>query len=334
MANIQEVADAAGVSTASVSRFLAGQNVRSGEAIRKAIVDLDYSPSIIARSLKTGHHGSIGVVVPDITNPFFAHLVCGIEAEARRHGYEVILANSDESAEQEDALVQALLQRIDGLIIAPIIEEDQSVLRLSMKDIPVVLVDRDVTSSNFDRVLVDNIAGVGLAIDHLVSLGHSNIAFIGGPLASTPGRARHSGFLLAMADHDLDYRPESVVLSDFREHGGYTAMQNLWARKNRPTAVVIANNLMTIGALKALNELGISVPDAISIVGFDDLTFATLLNPPLTVISRDDADQGVQAAKLLFDRLSGERTRAGQITTLPVELIVRKSTSIPPETAS
>jgi LacI family transcriptional regulator len=330
MANIQDVANAAGVSTASVSRYLAGQPVRAAGSIRKAIADLDYSPSALARSLKSGRHGSIGVVVPDIMNPFFANLVRGIEAEARTLGYQVILANSDESAQQEESQVQALIQRTDGLIIAPIMEEDLSVLSLSHTGIPVVLVDRDVTTASYDRVLVDNLSGIKQAIDHLVSLGHTDIAFISGPLSSTPGRARHSGYLSSMAEHGLRHRPEYVVLSDFREDGGYDSMRELWALSRRPTAVVIANNLMTIGALKALNELSIQIPAAISIIGFDDLSFANLLNPPLTVISRDAKDQGAQAAGLLFERIAGTRTAPGQATTLPVNLIIRRSTSTPP----
>lgn len=329
MANIQDVASAAGVSTASVTRFLAGQPVRAAESIRKAIADLDYAPSAVARSLKTGRHGSIGVVVPDITNPFFARVVRGIEAEARTRGYEVILANSDESAEQEDSLVHALMQRIDGLIIAPIMEEDRSILRLSQTSVPVVLVDRDVTTADFDRVLVDNVSGIAQAIDHLVALGHTDIAFISGPLSSTPGRARHASYLQSIDEHGLEYRPEYVVLSDFRESGGYDSMRELWTLENRPTAVVISNNLMTVGALNALNELAVQIPDAISVIGFDDLSFANLLTPPLTVISRDDKDQGTQAAMLLFDRISGQRTSVGQITTLPVTLLVRQSTSTP-----
>lgn len=331
MANIQDVADAAGVSTASVSRYLAGQQVRAAESIRKAIADLAYSPSAVARSLKTGHHNSIGVVVPDIMNPFFAQVVRGIEAEARTWGYQVILANSDENAAQEEALVQALIKRIDGLIIAPIMEEDRSVLSLSQTAIPVVLVDRDVTTTNYDRVLVDNLSGIKQAIDHLVSLGHTDIAFISGPLSSSPGRARHSGYLASLAEHGLAHRTEYVVLSDFREDGGHNSMRELWALPDRPTAVVIANNLMTIGALKALNELSVQIPGDISIIGFDDVSFASLLNPPLTVISRDDKDQGAQAARLLFARISGTQTSAGQVTTLPVNLILRQSTSTPAE---
>lgn len=329
MANIQDVADAAGVSTASVSRFLAGQKVRSADAIRSAIEALDYSPSSIARSLKTGRHNAIGVIVPDITNPFFAGLVRGIEDQARSNGFDVILANSDEKPTQEEALVQALIKRVDGLIVAPIIEEDQSILALSKTSVPVVLVDRSVTSTNYDSVLVDNIGGITMAVDHLVELGHTRIAFISGPLSSTPGRARHTGYVLATATHNLDHHPEFIIEGDFREESGAAAMRQLWKLTNRPTAVIVANNLMTIGALKALRELHAEVPTAMSIIGFDDLSFAELLQPPLTVIARGDNDQGSRAATLLIDRIHGTRTRSGEATTLPVELIVRRSTGAP-----
>ena len=334
MANIRDVADAAGVSTASVSRFLAGQKVRTAEQIRTAIAALDYTPSTVARSLKTGRHGAIGVIVPDITNPFFAGLVRGIEDQARLNGHDVILGNSDESPAQEQTLVLALLKRVDGLIVAPIIEEDQSILGLSKTAVPVVLVDRAVNSTTYDSVLVDNIGGIQMAIVHLVELGHRDIAFISGPLTSTPGRARHTGYLLATAAHNLDYRPEFVIEGDFREEGGHAAMNQLWSLPERPTAVVVANNLMTIGALKALNELQVAVPSTVSIVGFDDLSFAELLQPPLTVIAREDYDQGSRAAKLLFDRISGVRTRGGEVTTLPVQLIVRSSAAKPTETTA
>ena len=161
----------------------------------------------------------------------------------------------------------ALIQRIDGLIIALIMEEDRSVPSFIQTGVPVVLVDRDVTTTNCDRVLVDNLSGIEQAIDHLVSLGHTDIA----------------------------------------------------------------DNLVSFGALKALNELSVQIPAAISIIGFDDLSFANLLKPPLTVISGDDKDQGAQAARLFFDRISGGRTSAGRVPTLPVNLVVRPSTSTPRE---
>ena len=328
MANIQEVAQAAGVSTASVSRYLSGAPVRSSVAIARAIAELGYSPSVVARSLKSGRHGSIGVIVPDFTNPFFSALVKGIEQETRVSGYQVLLGNSDEDPHQEDALLAALSQRTDGIIMAPLVEEGRSVLGLSRITTPVVLVDRDVhTSHAFDRVLVDNLSGSQQAVDHLVSLGHTRIGFISGPLQSTPGRARHEGFRSAMAGHNLVVADNLVRISDFRENGGYQSMKDIWTMPDRPSAVFIANNLMTIGALNALSDLKVQVPRDISVIGFDDLSFAALLNPPLTAIRRPDIEQGASAARLLLGRILDGDESAPQSVTLPVELVVRGSTS-------
>ncbi len=344
MANIQQVARLAGVSTATVSRFFAGQTVRSHEAIARAVSLLGYSPSLVARSLKSGRHHAIGVIVPDITNPFFASLVKGIESEARGSGFELILGNSDEDASIEASLVAAISQRVDGLIIAPVVEDDAAVAAFIAAGTPAVLVDREIVSGttdaggrnaharrNVDCVLVDNAAGAALAVEHLSSLGHTAIAVISGPLDSTPGRARHAGFLDEMARLGLPMSDDLVRVSDFREAGGYTAMAELVDLPERPTAVFVANNLMAIGALRLLNDRQIPVPGSVSVVGFDDLSFAPLLNPPLTVIRRLDVLQGATAARLLLRRLlakPGEDIVPERLS-LPVELVIRGSTSRP-----
>jgi len=330
MANIQDVARAAGVSTASVSRYLSGKTVRSGEAISRAVRELDYSPSAVARTLKSGRHHSIGVIVPDITNPFFAGLVKGIDDVARPAGFQLILGNSDEDPEQENSLLESFVQRTDGIIIAPLVEEDRSVLGLDDDALPVVLVDRQLSvETRFDRVLADNAAGSRLAVDHLTSLGHSDIAFISGPLMSSPGRARRDGFLRSMSAHGLAVREDLLQLGDFREESGFLAMKRLWSMTTRPTAVFVANNLMAIGALKALHDLSVHVPDDISVISFDDLSFASLLNPPLTVIRRDEREQGRIAARLLLRRLTGDPSVAAEKVTVPVALVIRRSTSSP-----
>jgi LacI family transcriptional regulator len=343
MVNIREVARAAGVSTATVSRYFAGQTVRNHETISRTVADLGYLPSPLARSLKSGRHHAIGVIVPDIANPFFAGLVKGIEAEARSRGYEIILGNTDEDARHERALVASIAQRSDGLIIAPVLAETSSLFRLGDLDIPLVLVDRDVLpDASVDRVLVDNEAGAALAVDHLVSLGHERIGFISGPLDSTPGRGRYEGFLQALRQHGLDagaeYGAEYIRVGDFREEGGYRAMTELLALpdRRRPTAVFGASNLLTLGALRALNDHGVSVPGQLSVIGFDDLSFAPLLNPPLTVIRRPEIEQGATAARLLFGRLgrdAGAEPLPGQRISLPVELVVRGSTAAPESAA-
>jgi LacI family transcriptional regulator len=332
MTNIQDVAKAAGVSTASVTRYLAGQTIRRADAVKQAIDELGYRPSHVARSLKTGRHDSIGVIVPDISNPFFAALVKGVEREMRPHGMQVILGNSDEDAGREEALVRELSQRTDGIIMAPLTENDEIPLALMKTGIALVFVDRDIASGpDVDRVLVDNASGVRQAVDHLVGLGHTRIAAISGPLDSTPGRMRHEALLSSFAHHGIAADDSLLRIGDFREASGRAAIQEIWAAPERPTAVFVANNLMTTGALTALMEMGVRVPSDLSVVGFDDLPLAALLDPPLTVISRPDVDQGAAAARLLVERL-GEAGRPSsaphptQSLVLPVELVVRGST--------
>lgn len=330
MTNIHDVAKAAGVSTASVSRFLSGQTIRKADAVRRAIDELGFQPSRLARSLKSGRHHSIGVIVPDITNPFFAALVKGIETELRPHDLQVILGNSDEDPEREETLVADLTQRTDGLIMAPLSENDRVALALVKSGIAVVLVDRDLAMGpQFDGVMIDNSSGVQQAIDHLVGLGHTRIAAISGPLRSTPGRERHESLLATLAHHGLQADESIIKISDFREAGGYAAMQGIWAAPDRPTAILVSNNLMTMGALKALSDLGVRVPDELSVVGFDDLPLAALLDPPLTVINRPDITQGAAAGRLLIERIDAADAPRVQRIVMPVELVVRRSTAPP-----
>jgi LacI family transcriptional regulator len=296
--------------------------------VRAAIDALGYQPSRVARSLKSGRHESVGVIVPDITNPYFAALVKGIERELRSHGLQVILGNSDEDAERELALVEDLSQRTDGIIMAPFAEDDEAPSTLARAGVPLVLVDRETTSGQqLDRVLVDNASGVEQAVDHLVALGHTHIGAISGPLLSSPGRSRHEAFLASLERHHLDADEAVLRVGDFRESGGQEAMRQIWAADPRPTAVFVANNLMTMGALTALHELGARLPDELSLVGFDDVPLGALLDPPLTVISRPDVEQGATAGRLLLERLAPEHDgRPARRITMPVLMVVRGST--------
>jgi LacI family transcriptional regulator len=327
MTNIGDVAKRAGVSTATVSRFLRGQRVRSEDAVREAIDELGYWPTAAARSLRSGVHYAIAVVVPDVTNPFFAALVKGIESVFRPGPYSVFLANTDESSEIEDAVVADIVRRVDGIILAPATEQDETPLRVREAGIPVVFVDRELPDGEFDSVLVDNVGGARAAAAHLVSLGHRRIAVISGPQNTTPGRERHEGFLAALAENDIEPAPDYCKIADFREQGGQDAMLQLLALAERPTAVFSANNFMTIGALKALHSMRVSVPEEISVVGFDDLDLATLLEPPLTVVERPTVEQGILAAHLLQTRLVDKGVKTPQRVVLPTRLVARGSSA-------
>jgi LacI family transcriptional regulator len=329
MANIHDVAKRAGVSTATVSRFLRGQRVRAEAAIREAIEEFDYWPTAAARSLRSGVHYAIGVVVPDVANPFFAALVKGIESVFRPGPYSVFLANSDESSEVEHDVLLEVSRRVDGLVLAPATEAETTPLQLREAGIPVVFVDREVAGGGFDSVLVDNEGGARAAARHLLDLGHRRVATIAGPTSTTPGRGRLEGFMAELAESGIELPPPYRPEADFREEGGYAAMLGLLALPEPPSAVFVANNLMTVGALKAIHAMRVPIPTGISIIGFDDLDLGALLSPPLTVVHRPMVEQGVLAARLLLSRLVDGSREAPQRVVLPTRLVERQSCGRP-----
>jgi LacI family transcriptional regulator len=319
-----------------VSRHLRGDQVRNAEDIVQAIESLAFRPSRVAQALKSGRTGAIALVVPDITNPFFAAVVRGAESVSSAEGYTVFLSNTDESPEREAAVLEDLLGRVDGIILGPASEDDENPLAVHRAGVPLVFIDREIHGSavDFDTVLVDNRGGARGAVEHLVGLGHRRIAIISGPLESTPGRERFEGFSAAMAAAGLDLPDNHVQFGAFREREAYQAMLRLLALPNPPTAVFVGNNLMTIGALHAVRDMAVRVPDELSIIGFDDHVFADLLAPPLTVVSRPMEDQGVLAMRLLLNRLEGRADATPRRIVLDTELTIRGSTGPPTASAA
>jgi len=330
VATIVNVALAAGVSTATVSRFLRGEPVRSADAIRTAVASLGYRPAVAARSLRSGIHYAVAMIVPDIVNPYFASLTKGVESVFRDTSYRVFLCNTDESTAIEDAVLDELRHRVDGIILAPAAEQEQVPVQLREQGMPIVLVDRDLADKSFDSVLVDNAGGAAAAARHLRTLGHARIAMISGQLVNTPGRTRFDGFVDELARTGRAPAADLVEVADFRESGGHAAMLRLMALPEPPTAVFCANNAMTIGALKALAALGIEVGSQVSLIGFDDLDLGSLLRPPLTVIDRPSEAQGAAAARLLLRRLRGDVASEPERIVLPTRLVVRGSCAPPP----
>lgn len=324
-ATITDVARRVGVSESTVSRFVSGFKVRKHEEIQAAIDDLGYRPNHMARNLKSGKTGAIAVIVPDVMNPFFAAIVQGVEVSAG-DDYIVSLINTGDDAERELSSIQRLIGRVDGIIYVPSHEKSPALELLNEGKIPVVFVDRVLSEmDSLDSVLADNERGGELAGRHFIDHGHDRIAIISGPLDSTPGKLRYRGFLKALNSRANEIRSEFLVESDFTELGGYQAMKSLLALENRPTAVFVANNFMTVGALKALSEESISIPSEIAIIGFDDLQLSELIDPPLTVIARDAQMQGAQAMRLLHQRVCGIDQIPLQHLKIDVELIARGS---------
>lgn len=333
MAKIHDVAKRAGVSPATVSRYLGGKTVRSAEAIAEAVTALDYSPSAIARSLKSGVTRNIGVVVPDITNPFFASAVKGIEEGSRDQAYNIFLANSDESAERQNQILTTFVGMVDALIVTPAIESADVPEALARHEVPVVLLDREWgEDQGFDSVVVDNEGGAKQVVRHLAQLGHERVAIIAGPLDSTPGRLRHQGFAEGVKLAGLDSDPSLLQMGDFRETSGYLGLKTLLSLDRPPTAVFVANNLMAIGALRACKEAGIRLPADLSFVSFDDLHLGDLLKPTITTVSRPTTEQGALAMSLLIERLTGQADSSGRRRcVLETRLSVRDSSGPVPK---
>lgn len=326
---ITDVAKHVGVSVATVSRYLSGLTVRNAEEIRDAISELNYRPSAAARNLKSGRTGIIAILVPDITNPFFASIVEGAEA-AVGEDRMVLLVNTGSTLEREEKALSQLFGRVDGVIMAPISEEHGAPSFFSQFGLPIVFVDRVTRDGErFSAVLAENTRGAELATRHLIDHGHRQIAIISGPQISTPGKKRTEGFTSAMKAAKIPLIEDFIIESDFTEEGGAQAMRELLRLASPPTAVFIANNLMTIGALRTLKAAGISIPEDISVVGFDDHHFAEIINPPITVISRDARQQGARAMELMIEQLESGAAANPEHSMVDVHLIERGSCGSP-----
>ena len=330
-----DVAQRAGVSAATVSRYLAGHRVRQAESVAKAIAELHFSPSAAARSLKSGQTKTLALVVPDISNPFFSAVARGVDEVASEHGFTIELHNSGESGSREAEILRKIVGRVDGLILAPVAEDDVAPQQVVKAGVPLVFIDREIRSSrSFSSVLIDNVEGARQATSHLIEHGHKRIAVIHGPVSSTPGRQRLEGFRQAMTDAGLAIAEDFVCDGGFTEAGGQRAMSHLLLGNEVPTAVFVCNNLMTIGALKECKKRGICIPSEMSVVGFDELELALLLDPPLTVVSRPMEQQGKLAAEMLIQGLSGVTKKGSHRVVMEVELIERGSCAPPPRAGS
>lgn len=331
---IYEVARAAGVSTATVSRTLnASGLVAEGtrRRVQAAITALGYQPNRVARSLvlKTTH--TIAVLLPDITNPFFPALVKGVQLAADEQGYAVLLCHTGGDPAKEESFLEVLRgQQVDGVLLVGLVSRPQSLKRLSRQGLPVVSLDRPVDLPGSAAVRVDHRGSARLATAHLVELGHRRIAHIAGPMGLTVSQERLAGYRQALVDQGLASDPALVAGGDFSEEGGYQGISDLLARGVRFTAVFAANDLTAIGAITALRERGIGVPEDVSVVGFDDIHLAGYVSPKLTTIRQPAYEMGRCAAKLLIDACRSDAALGEGTTIFEGELVVRESTAPPP----
>lgn len=338
MTTIKDVAARAGVSFTTVSHVLNGTrrvSDPSRQRVERAVAELGYVPSALARSLKTSETHVLGVLVPNITNPFFAELMRGVEDAARGRGYSVFLCNCDDDPARQLGYVRSLLaRRVDGLLLANSAAEASTVSgALRQTPVPTVVVDRTAAGLDADLVRLDHTGGARLATEHLLGLGHRGIACLAGPLAFEVSRARVAGWREALAAAGITPAPGWLVEGPYSPAQGHAATLGLLAGHPEITAICAGNDLLGIGALRAAAERGVAVPQQLSVIGFDGIELGGFVHPGLTSVGQDIRSIGSRAAAVLIERIRrGAARHHGPVRDLVVtpELILRESTGAVP----
>ncbi len=334
-ATLIDVAQFADVHPSTASRAL---NAKTRDKVSAATVAkvleaarrLDYQPNSLARGLKMSRTFTIGMLVPDLTNPLFPPIVRGIEDRLRESGLTLVLANTDNDDAKERSLLDAMTaRRIDGLILATARRDYPLLSEILATGMPVVLVNRTTDDGLVPSVVGDDHAGIGQAVRHLVSLGHRKIAHVGGTQNVSTGLGRYHSFLSWMRSEGVDVDPELVVFATwFQEERGASAFEELFSRDVEFTAVVCGNDLIALGGYDVLRERGLKVPDDISIVGYNDIPFNDKFSPPLTSVRLPHYHIGFKAAEMLIEAIEEPDAHPSDVRLRP-ELIVRASTAPP-----
>ena len=333
MATIKDVAQHAQVSVTTVSHVVNGTRHVSAEGrerVEHAIRALGYVPSAIARSLKRNNTRTLGMLIPNSSNPYFAEIVHAVEDRAFGAGYNLILCNTNDEPHRQGSYLQVLAERrIDGLIVVSTGHDATLPTQLAGLQVPTVLVDREIEIDEQPGDLVEtaHMQGGQLATQHLLALGHRRIACIHGPAGLRPSEQRIAGWRSALAGAGCDHGDALLWDGHFTSQGGYDAMHALLRSAVPPSAVFVCNDLMAMGALCAAHERGLRVPEALSLVGFDDIELAAFTSPPLTTVAQPKQRIGAQAVDMLLERIDGKRQAARQVMLQP-ELRVRASTAV------
>ncbi|HQV28558.1 MAG TPA: LacI family DNA-binding transcriptional regulator [Thermoflexales bacterium] len=327
---IVDVASKSGVSKSTVSRVLRGDGDVSEDVrlkVTRAAKRMNYQPSVFARSLRSQRSQAIGLIIPDIANPFFPEVVRSIQNTADARGYTVLLANSDWHVERERKYLDfARRYHLDGIIINPV---SISPAELKKSGCPVVVIGSRAAYGVFDTVASDTLGSITCAVDHLVARGHVDLALIAGPIGNPGATVRARAFRESIAAHGLAVDEARILWFDFTRVGGQAASRALAAAAPRPTAVVCGNDLIAIGLMAGLRDAGVDVPGDLSVIGIDDIDAAAMTFPPLTSVSKDKTLLGARAATLLIDRIEGKLPDAPARERLDTTLIERSSVAPP-----
>jgi LacI family transcriptional regulator len=334
LSGIKQIAQKAGVHSSTVSRALNPQtrtmvSQEMAARIVKIASDLGYTRNPLAFGLKTRRSFTVGVIVPDLTNPLFPPIVRAVERTLGKEGYVTMLADSDNSRVTESAIINSLQARhVDGLILATAWVHDDIITKCRKQHIPLVLLNRTVLDESVPSVVTNDGYGIRLAVDHLLQLGHRKLAYVGGPLNTSTAVARREGFTSALKAYRLGVREKLIAdCPSFTVQAGTTAARTLLAIPNRSfTAIVAANDMLALGCYDSLNEVGLACPRDISVTGYNDMPFADRFTPPLTTLRIPHDQIGVQSALLLLRMMRDETTVVPSVQLEP-HLIVRGSTA-------
>lgn len=327
---IKDIAKEAGFSTATVSKVLNKKDGNITEATRqkvlKAVEELNYIPNAAARSLVTRKTKTIGLIIPDITNPFFPELARGAEDQANALGYNIIFCNTDDHFDKEKKYINMLAEKlVDGIIFTQSAQLGDEFKEIQRLGIPLVLIDRDISIEGVKgRVLVDNYHGAYKGVKHMILKGYKKIAFITGPLTTKTAKDRLKGYKQALKDYKIPYDETLVLEGQYKSHWGEEAILKLLNQKKLFDSIFCGNDLIAIGAIKQLKENNLEVPEDIGILGYDDIYFSKFMSPALTTIMQPKYLMGQKAVEILVSCIEGKKMEEKNIT-LKTKLIQRDS---------
>lgn len=333
---IKEIARLAEVSTATVSMILNKKDQNISPSTRERVLSIaeenNYIPNNAARSLVTRHTRTIGLIMPDIVNPFFPEIARGAEDRASQSRYSIIYCNTDDNLKREDACIDILTEKmVDGIIFTHSADREGSEGFRRCR-VPIILIDRDYDIPNvIGKVLVDNTKASHMGVNYLLDMGYTKIAYIAGPMHTRTARDRLEGYKKALTDRQIDYKAEYVKIGEYKSQWGWEAAKAFLSEKISFDAIFCGNDLIAIGAIKALKEEGLKVPEDIGIMGFDDIYMSSIMEPALTTIKQPNYEMGYRAAELLINAIESKKPEAigriGKTDTviLDTELTIRQS---------
>ena len=332
-ATMKDIARRTGLGLATISSYFNGGNVREKNRIKieEAIEELHYEVNEVARGLKTYATRTIGVVIPELNNTFCAEIITGMEDILRNHGYATIVCDCRTDKKLEREAVEFLIRRrVDGIINMPVDEEGNHLKRVQKTGKPIVLIDRKIQGIDCDSVLVDNKKAAEDAVHYFIERGHRNIGIIGGPEEVFTAQERMAGYCKALESAGIPVRESLIWHGDYTIQGGVRGLEELVQNNPEMTAVFVTNYEMTMGAMIGVNELGIRIPEQLSMIGFDNLQFARACNPKLTIVSQPTDGIAKEVAKVMLDRLENTGEASGELFSekLETEIIAGKSVRI------